>query len=319
MGAAPGGQYHPSPWDAGGVLVALLPLLGRDPLALCVNRSVDAGRTRRDPGACTRVCTHRDAAPHRHRQTAAPAPAVPLVPAGGRPRPVQGYVTVGGAALAGGALGARCLLSWGCFGDPGSLFCAPGLFCNSGVVVFSALDPRFTLHPLVVVLHPGRVLYPEFVLHHKVIVLHSRFLVLYPGSALHPGAILLWTPSSFCTSTLFCIQGPFCTPRVLVCTPGSFCIPQLLFCNLGACSVPWAGFAPRVCSARRFSFPLLELFFTPRLFLRSRFCYHSCFCLFCTLVSVMHPGFFGSPGFQPVEKQVSVFHSRFYFSARVLF
>uniref|UniRef100_A0A8C3QQJ7 TSC22 domain family protein 3 n=1 Tax=Cyanoderma ruficeps TaxID=181631 RepID=A0A8C3QQJ7_9PASS len=135
--------------DAGGVLGALLPLLGGDPLALCVNRSVDAGRTRRDPGACTRVCTHRDAAPQKHRQTTAPAPAVPPVPAGGPPRPVQGYATVGGAAVAEGALGTRCVLCWGCFGTPGSLsgtprlllFCTPGLFCNPGVVVFSTLDP----------------------------------------------------------------------------------------------------------------------------------------------------------------------------------
>lgn len=195
--------------------------------------------TRRDPRACTRVCTHGD--------SAAPQRGAP------RPSPCSAAGARGGAPLrcgviqrwAGprwpGAVGAFC--TRGSFGGPGSLFgiprlllfCTPGLFCSPGLMVFSApdfvLDSGFALHPLVV-LHPGCVLYPEFVLYHKAIVLHSRFLVPHSGLAPHSEVVLLCTPSSFCTSTSFWIQGLFCTPGLL------FWTPQLLFCNLGACSAP---------------------------------------------------------------------------------
>lgn len=267
-----------------------------------------------------------------------PAPAVPLVPAGGPPRPVPPP----GAGLCNGGRGRRgrgrpegsvlrvssaprgrrsaprgCGCSvllvcsvprdcsaaqgWWCLVLP-SLFWTPILFWTPGLVCILRL----------LFMNPGRVLYPEFVLHHKVIVLHPRFVALHPGLALHPGVVLLCTPSSFCTFTLFCTRGLFCTTRVLSCIPGLFCTPQLLFCSLEVCSVLWVGSAPRVCSARRFSFPLLGLFFTPGLFFCSRFCCLSppvsvCFAppfLLCapvffrspflvfTPVSVLHPGLY---------------------------
>lgn len=310
MKAAPGGQCHPSPWDAGGVLRALLPLLGGDPLALCVNRSVDAGRTRRDPGACTRVCTHRDAAPHRgdHR----PSPCSAAGARGGAPVRC-GVMQRWAGPPCPRAVGAFCAL--GCVGGPGSLFgmprlllfCTPGLFCSPGVMVFSApdfvLDTRFALHYLVV-LHPGCVLYPEFVLHHITLFCTLDFL--------------------FGTLGWLCTLGLFCSvPRVRFVLPfrsvsrGCFALRGCCYAlrssvTSGRVLLPGLVLHPGFALRVGFRFPSRSCFLRLGCFSALvSVVYHSCFCLFCTLVSVTLPAFFWQP--------VSGFHSRFYFAARVLF
>lgn len=172
-----------------------------------------------------------------------------------------------------------------------SLFCTPILFW-------------FALQPAVAVLRPGRVLYPEFVLHHEVIVLHRRFLVLHPELPLQSGVV--FSVPRVCFVLFVLHPRAVLHPEVVVLYPGFLLHsavvvlqPQGVFCALG-----WFC-TPGLLCAQVFVSPPGVFFLRSGCFsaLVSVVC-HSCFCLFCTPVSVMHPGFLAT---------------RFCFTPRVLF